>query len=193
MKNAQQSNLNIQFEGASVKHLKAQIAERLDLAQQKSTLQDNFKTVAGKKEDNSIASMMMTSMLMGMLFGGFADMIEAHTGHDISGAAHGFGVAAELIVHAEDEKSASLAFRNKVEGYPEGRRIDPLLMLKPRKAFNLVSHNDNEAMENDNELEIDTLADMLMAIEALEAKGVEELKMDRGQSVRAALGFAYAA
>lgn len=187
MKKQNEKSLQIQFDAVSVRHLRTQVAQRLVAAQSKSSLQDNFKHASSKKSDGQMACMFMNMMFFGALFQG----LEAHFGHmmgmDNMLPDGTFAALAEVGVQLREDKYEGEAFRNKIEGYPEGRRNDPIAASRTRKAFNLVSNNDNAQFEEDTNAEIAALVEMLDLINVVEKAGQTDMKLAQGETVQSAL------
>ncbi len=136
--------------------------------------------------DSLLGGLLLNMMSWGLLVHGIEHLIGTDHGLDLSH--EGFIAAAveggQMIIDETAKKSS-----RKLEGYPEGRRKDPLENTMNRK-FNLFAANQNAAFACDAEAEVIALSHLLDMLDGLARQGVRAVNIDASQPVYKTLASA---
>lgn len=164
-------------------------AKRLVDAQQRLHPTSAFAKAAQNKGDSILGGLLLNMMTWGVLMHGIDSMLSSEFGIDLDlDLSHdGFLASAteayDFLVEGDPAKKAG----RKLEGYPEGRRRDPLEKAAIHKKFNLLAANENSRYSPNAESEVIALTQLLEMLEALAKDGVRTLAVDHNQPVFASL------
>lgn len=178
--------LNKEFDTACTQHLRGQIVARLNNAQGK--LSAVAPQSAQPKKVDDFFMMLGSMMMMSVLLHGVEHMICDKLGLSPDLLPEGsIAMAADFAIDLRDDLTENRA-KNKVEGYPEGRKKAFFGDKKKTKnEFNLVCNGQQQRMEMDAHEEIRTMADLLEALDTVEKKGLTKLEIAEGQTIKQAL------
>ncbi len=178
--------LNKEFDTACTQHLRGQIVARLNNAQGK--LSAAAPQAAHPKKVDDFMAMLGSMMMMSVLLHGVEHMICDKLGLSPDLLPEGsVAMAADFAIDLRDDMTEGRN-KNKVEGYPEGRRKDFFGDKKKTKnVFNLVCHGEQQRMEENAHEEIRSMADLLVALDTVEKKGLTKLEVAEGQTIKQAL------
>lgn len=180
-------NLHQQFDTACTRHLRQQVEARLENAQIKLSSSDTFKAAAQPKKVDEFFSAMASMLFIGAVLHGAEQMLSNYTGLDLDFMPAGtIASAVDFCIDLRDDMTEG-RFKNSVAGYPEGRRKGLFEAPKPRKSFNLVCSNDHSRFDMENDHEVRTMSDLLEALKTIEKKGMTELNIKEGQTVKQAV------
>lgn len=155
-------------------------SERLFNAQMRLDPKSAFsKASRAHNADSLLGGLLLNMMTWGLLVHGIEHLIGTDHGLDLSH--DGFFAAAlesaDIVIDETTRKNS-----RKLDGYPEGRRKDPLEAGMNRK-FNLFAANQNAAFSMNAEAEVIALSQLLDMLEGLSRRGIRAISIDGSESV----------
>lgn len=161
-----------------VNQLRKMAHNRLDAAQKKL----GTNGMAADKSADSLMGGLILSFLTWTPFMAGLDGTFAH----YSGAAHDGAFDGAILSSALEgiatfvDEAANKNRNRKVEGYPEGRRQDPIMNSRSmNKKFNLFAANENK----DAGAEVAAMGELLGILDELERQGISMMSVDSRNSV----------